>query len=688
MNTKQMKQSYGQQKHSVVPVPVSCNRLLERHSYKMDSSLWQFRKISNLMTILLLLWLFLIMCNHSTTVVHCEGISAYWTRGYDNSRTFANLNEPILNTSNVNPQQFGKLFSRKVQGQVYAQILYVPNVRMKSDNKVHNVIYVATMSNNVYAFDAENVELKEPLWYRNFGKALPLFDNPVGQNCGTFADIEIEVGIVSTPVIDTQAQTIYFVTKIKNEETGEMRHELNAVDITSGESRSNSPVIISGQVPGNGSGTVDGIVHFRSSTQLQRMALSLIDGTVYIGFGGYCFTPPYHGWLFGYDARSLDRKFMFCATPNGLGGGIWQGSTGISHDGQHIYMSTANGDWDGQTEWSSSYLKLDPSKTVKDDTDGLKGHFTAENGGILDWFTPWNQKVLGEADLDVGATGVLLIPDSNLMMGCTKYGRCHVMNRDNLGRNQASSNAIVQDIKPNDKLPEAFGFGVHSSPVTWHSKTKGRLVYIWGAQDNLRALHTKMTNGRVTELDMAKSEVAKDQSYVPEFPGGMMSLSANGYNEGTGVLWSYQAETGNANHEIRPGLLRAFDANDINRELWNSAMVRDDDYPGLYAKWQVPMVANGRVYVGTFSHAPSKDCEVVVYGALTRKIPSPSPSPSSPPPSPPPRNSSKPIEESSKPQPTAEETVVQQSAARRMSFLLLNAIVLLVLTIVITRVFT
>ena len=209
-----------------------------------------------------------------------------WTRGYDNSRTYANLNEPILNVNNVNSQQFGKLFSRKVQGHVYAQVLYVPNVLMQKDNKKHNAIFVATMSNNVYAFDADDAEQSEPLWFANFGNPLPLDDNPVGQNCGVFQDIFMEIGIVSTPVIDVDSQTIYFVTTLKDSDTGEFQHKLHAVDITCGEHRTNSPILISGSVQGTGSGSVDGVVEFMSSKQLQRMGISLIDGTVYVGFGG------------------------------------------------------------------------------------------------------------------------------------------------------------------------------------------------------------------------------------------------------------------------------------------------------------------------------------------------------------------------------------------------------------------
>lgn len=575
-----------------------------------------FTFITACIVICCVLFQVLILDVHAQSLVDSsakESITAVWTRGYNNARTYSNLNEKLLNTTNVNVNQFGKLFTRKVTGHIYAQVLYVPNVKMAKDGKRHNVIYVATMSNNVYAFDADQANISEPLWEKNFGPSLPLDDNPVGQNCGVFQDIFMEIGIVSTPVIDLDSNTIYFVTLNKDAGTGAVKHRLHAVDITNGQPRANSPVVIQAKVQGTGAGSENGIVDFLSIMQLQRMGLSLIDGIVYFGFGGYCFTPPYHGWLFGYDSATLERKFVFCSTPNGLGGGIWQGGTGISTDGKYLYMATANGDWNGKTEWSSSFLKIDPKNLEASGT--YKGFVK----GVTDHFTPYNQQYLGEIDLDVGATGVLIIPDSDILMGCSKFGRCYLVDKEDLGGYDDSKNLNVQDIKPNPELPEEFGFGVHSSPVTWNSPTKGKLIYVWGAQDTLRAFHFKH-EGSKGKIDLAASEAAKLQRDNPMFPGSMMSLSAQKSREGSGIIWASHAETGNPNHEIRPGILRAIDANNINNELWNTAMNRDRDFPGSYSKWNPPTVAEGRVYLPTFSEPPSKACEVVVYGLLDPSV--------------------------------------------------------------------
>ena len=293
---------------------------------------------------------------------------ATWTRSYDMSRTNANLEETILNTSNVNHDKFGSLFTRSVTGHVYSQVLYIPNLLMPQDGKTHNVIFVATMGNNLYAFDADDPNADQPLWQRNFGPTLPISDGVIGApsaHCAVYTDIFVEVGIVSTPVIDRETNTLYLVHV--NKESNDpyiVRHRLRAIDILTGNDRANSPVVIEGEFPGTGDGSVDGVVPFTSLTQNQRLALTLINGNVYFAFGSYCTKPIYHGWLFGYDKTTLQRKFVWCTTPNGKEGSIWQSGQGLVYDGTYAYMVTANGYFSAGTDWGNSYLKIDLTKTV------------------------------------------------------------------------------------------------------------------------------------------------------------------------------------------------------------------------------------------------------------------------------------------------------------------------------------
>jgi hypothetical protein len=556
------------------------------------------------------LLLFIILVAILATLLQAQ--DAVWTRQYNNQRTGANTNEKILNTDNVNPRQFGKLFSRKVEGMVYAQPLYVPNLTINS--KSHNVLIVATMANNVYAFDADSPELSDPLWMKNFGPSLPMSDNAVGTACGVFKDIEIEAGIVSTPVIDVSSKTLYFVTLNKDASDSQQRHRLHAIDLLTGGEKQNSPVVVEGQVKGTGDGNVNGIVTFDSKMENQRMGLTLLNGVVYFGFGGYCRTRPYHGWLFGYDAKSLERKFIFCSTPNGHDGGIWQGAAPVATDDQYLYLITANGYFSSDTgDYGNSYLKVDPSDVT------TSGDFAGSSNGVVSYFTPFNQKGYDDGDLDVGATNPILIPDTDLMFGCSKDGWCYLVNKDNMGGYSGDKNNNIQTFKPNPDLQTVY-HGIHSTIVTWKSPDNERLIYLWGVADTLRVYKVNV-NGRLGTLDQNSKTSSALNGYSTNFPGGMLTISSDGTKAGTGIVWASLAREGSAIHDIRPGELRAFDASDINNQLWTSADNSTRDTVGLFAKWNPPIVANGKVYVGTFSSPPSREAYVHAYGLLTNSCP-------------------------------------------------------------------
>ena len=253
---------------------------------------------------------------------------------YNNARTGWNAAEKQLTPANVVPATFGKIFTRMVDGQIYAQPLIVSGLSI--GGRTRNVVYVVTMKNTIYAFDADDRTATMPLWTVNLGPTVPKADV-----CGC-NDIQPEIGATATPVIDKAAGTIYFTTK--HLMGGNYINRLHALDIVSGMPRQGSPVTITGSVPGTGMGAVGGTLNFDSRRHLNRVALLLQGGNVYIAFGSHGDTPPYHGWVFGYNASTLARTGeIFCTTPNAGFGGIWQAGNGLVGDGQNIYFATGNG---------------------------------------------------------------------------------------------------------------------------------------------------------------------------------------------------------------------------------------------------------------------------------------------------------------------------------------------------------
>lgn len=507
---------------------------------------------------------------------------AVLTQHNDNSRTGANLAETILNTANVNSKQFGKLFSRPVDGQIYTQPLYVPSLPIPGRG-THNVVFVATQHNSVYAFDADDPKASEPLWHVNLGPSAPTPNDDFGNQDGLYNDISPEVGITSTPVIDLNSETIYVVPFTK--ENGHYYHRLHALDLLTGQEKPNSPVTISGSVAGSGAGSHDGVTEFDSKQHLQRPGLLLSKGIIYLGFGSYADTDPYHGWVMGYDATSLQQVALYNTTPDGWQGAVWQSGQGISADQNgNLYLITGNGTFGNSPTGrglGNSFIKLSPSP------NGLT---------VQDWFTTFNYDYLNDYDYDIGSTGVLLIPDTNLLLGGDKQGTLYLLNRDNFGRYHPNDNNQITQSFQASKGP-LFG-----SPIYWNSPDKGPLIYIWGTRDQLKAY--RLSNGLLQTTPASATTLA--ESDVPRFPGGFLSLSANGNNAGSGIIWATHP-VGSAGGQTVPGVLRAYDASDLSRELWNSQQNPADSL-GNFAKFCPPTIVNGKVYVATFSN------QLVVYG--------------------------------------------------------------------------
>jgi chitodextrinase len=508
------------------------------------------------------------------------------TQHNDISRTGANLNETFLNTSNVNVNQFGKLFKRSVDGQIYAQPLYVSNVDVPNHG-VLNVVYIATMKNNVYAFDADAQSGSSPLWQVNLGPGVPWQDT----GCSS-ADIDPVVGITSTPVIDfddldPSSSTIYVVAKTKVN-SSYFQH-LHALDIATGQAKAGSPILIQATISGTGDGSSGGQLSFNPLKELNRAGLLLLNGVVYIAFGSHCDSRPYHGWVFGYNATTLAKMSVFNTSPNQKMSGIWQSGQGLTADDKgNIYFMTGNGTFDknsGGTSYGESFVKLT--------TPGLT---------VADYFTPYNENSLNSGNLDLGSTGPLLLPNTTLLGGAGKQGIFYLVDSNLMGHFSAAGDQVVQRF-------QATSGTVHGSAVYWNSPNKGPLVYLWGDTDRLKAF--RFINGTLQTTPVATANIKLPDSTDPhEVMGAMLSVSANGSAAGSGIVWATRSDGGNANSTIEPGILHAFDASNVSVELWNSRQNATRDDFGNFAKFCPPTVANGKVYLATFSN------QLVVYGRL------------------------------------------------------------------------
>jgi len=480
------------------------------------------------------------------------------TQHNDLARTGANLHETVLTPENVNPQHFGMLFKRVLDDQVYGQPLLATNVKIGGGTR--DVVYLTTVNNSVYAFDANDPAAATPIWHVNFGTPPNLYS----ADFGCF-DMNGNIGIVGTPVIDAASGTLYVValTKVGS---GYMQR-LHALDIATGADKENSPVVIAAPA-------------FDPLMQNQRPALLLANGAVYIGYASHCDKEPYHGFLLAYDAKSLQQTAVLNTSPTGTGASIWQSGQAPAVDAAgNIYAVAGNGSWDGKVNFSESFLKLSPS---------LK---------ILDWFTPTDHFDLDAKDIDVNSSGATLIPGTQLIVGGGKSGVLYTLNTGNFGH--LGDEHAVQRF-------QATGSHLHSI-VYWESAKNGRLLYIWGQQDKERVY--KFDGNKLNETPvMTRPE--KNEGH----PGAMLSLSANGGKDG--ILWAAIHATGDSWHESRPGILHAYDADDVNRELWNSLENPDRDNCGNYSKMAPPTIANGKVYLASFGTANVGSGQFCAYGLL------------------------------------------------------------------------
>ena len=516
------------------------------------------------------------------------------TQRYDIARTGANLRETSLSPKNVSTGTFGKLFEREVDGDIYAQPLIKTGVNLPGIG-VRNVVYVATVNNSLYAFDADSPDAGRPLWHvtrQVFGDPVPkaeVTDLPPDQK---YLNFESTIGIVATPVIDDQTNTIYVVAQ--SNAGSEYRFRLHAFDLGSGREKTelHSPMKIEAAYLGNGVGSSGGRIEFRPRKMLNRPALLLLDGILYLAFTSHLDGEPkfdYHGWLMAYDAGTLRQISALCTTPDGIQGGIWQSGAGLSAERREgtyplIYAVSSNGSVGGRN-YAQSVLQLYPGELLS----------------IKLAFTPANHAYQNDRDLDL-STGPVLLPDLPLMVACSKEGKCYLVDRSNLHlvqEFQAAVNSYGAERSPN----------IHGSPVMWRDQDHKLRMYIWGEEDYLRAF----------QFDGRKF-VGAGKSTFPappkSMPGGMLTLSANGSTAGSAILWASVPVKDDANIATVEGTVHAFDAENVEKELWNSSQNPGRDRLGMFAKFCPPVVANGKLYMATF-RAGTTPNKLVVYGVLS-----------------------------------------------------------------------
>ncbi len=489
------------------------------------------------------------------------------TQHNDNARTGVNLQETLLTPANVNPAQFGMLFKRVVDDQLYTQPLVATGIAVGGGT--HDLVYVTTVNNSVYAFDANDAEASSPVWHVNFGTPANLHSTDFG--C---FDMNGQMGIVGTPVIDKARGVLYVVALTRaGALTGPRAgfvQKLHALDLATGADLPGSPVDI-------------GAPDFNALMENQRPALMLANDMVYVGYASHCDKDPYHGFLMAYDAKTLAQVSVLNTSPTGSEASIWQSGQGPAADEQgNVYVVTGNGSWNGVTNFSESFLKLTPK---------LK---------LIDWFTPTNHFALDKSDTDLDSSGATLIPGTHLVLGGGKEGVLYTLNTQNLGH--------LGDEHALQHFPATVSH-LHSL-VYWQSANVGNLLYVWGQRDKAKVY--KLDGNKLGETPLMMRDIPNEGH-----PGAMLSLSANGNKDG--ILWASIHATGDSWHESRPGVLHAYEAENIRHELWNSLQTQTRDDCGEYSKMAPPTIANGKVYLASFGTENVGTGQFCVYGLLPKE---------------------------------------------------------------------
>ena len=511
----------------------------------------------------------------------------------DLARSGVNSQETILTTANVNTNTFGRLFSVTVDGQVYAQPLVLSGVSIGGGT--HNVVYIATEHDSVYAIDADSGATYAQVSLVPAGGTTINTSSDLTPACG---DIEPEVGITGTPVIDPSSNTLYVVAKSKvNGSIVQFLHALNAATLAE---KAGSPVEIQASVAGTASDGDGTQVAFNPTTENQRPGLVLDNGHVLITWASHCDHTPYHGWLISYNAQTLAQEAAWNATPNGDPNGtlslagIWMSGAAPAVDANgDIFLATGNGYENGTTDFGDSVVKL-----------GLPANGTFP---VLDYFVPFNQNGANtQGDDDLGSGGVLLLPNAangaQLLAQAGKAGTLHLLDQNNLGKSCLLLSPACTSNDPQVPQEITGAGGMFSTPAFWNGT-----IY-WNSGGNPVVSYSFDAGGSGL---MSAAPVSQTASSLGTFAStDAASISAS--NLTNGIYWLMH----------NTGELLAFDATNLTTLLWNSGQTGGRDSPGSATKFAPPTIANGKVYIGNLT-------SVVAYGLLNGQATTPTFSPAS-----------------------------------------------------------
>ncbi len=522
------------------------------------------------------------LCGAGVVILACGVLPAQvnvTTQRYDGFRTASNLQETILNPSTVSASTFGQLWSDQVDGDVYAQPLYVQNVNLAGVG-VRNVVYIATMHDVVYAFNADNPG--PPLWVvdlRNATAGVTPYLSANFENPKWATPIGDAFGIQSTPVIDPNANLIYVVAQTS--EPSGIVYRLHAFDIRSG-AEPMPPTVIQATSAG---------ITFQAQWQCQRPALALSGGQIYIGFGGRPDDDtPYYGWLMTYSAATLAQTGVFIINSTSYGGALWQGGGGPATDENgSVYAVSGNGfgSGDGVTNFAESLMK-----------------FSFSNGqlSLVDWFTPANSAYLDANDYDLSTNGPIVVPGAGLVATGGKSADFYMSSTSNLGKVTSTNSGAVQTFHIGVGTTTEYGQSNLTTGFALWPRGPNSILYAWPGRDSVYS-YTLSGNQFLQSGNSTVQSVSA--------PGPSMVLTANGTQSGTGILWTQMSLVPQGYTVGYPGVLRAFNAENLTTELWNSNLNSARDGIAANAKYAVPTVVNGRAYVPTFSGV------IQVYGLLS-----------------------------------------------------------------------
>lgn len=495
--------------------------------------------------------------------------------------------ESTLTPANVNGTEFGRRGLFQTDGVLIAQPLYVSNLNTASGT--HNVLVVVTEHDSVYALDADNLS-NGPLWERHYVDASSGITT-MPDNFGGRTTLGGEVGITGTPVIDSATGALYFVTALMR--NGVAEQWLRCIDVRTGNDFGAGNVKIQASVAGDGVGSANGQIAFDPSIQNQRAGLVKTNGSILVAFGSFSDWGVYHGWLMAYDPASLNLQAVFNPTTQyqaddpltgpsdkGGGGAFWQGGAAPAVDSAgNIYIIAADGSFNAQ-EGGKNY-----GDTL------LKLQLQGGNFQILDWFTPFNQLCVDEADLEIGAGGVALLPSDitngkHLAAVMNKEGRLFLLDTANLSKYNPTADQITQEFMIGAKTCfEGMGNGFAEGP-DWN-RLYGNAAYwngnLYAAPSSMALQQYRFSGGTLNPVPVAHSPSTTG------LRGANAVVSANGTQNG--IVWLYEKQTNG--HAI----LHAYDANQVSTELWNSDMNSGRDALGIGAGFGVPMVASGHVFV-------------------------------------------------------------------------------------------